>query len=513
MSSSATVTTWVAPRYTTPPASDDWTTRGGDVLGWCEQQLVVLKGPLAGHPYRPFAWQRFITERLYELKPDDTHRHRTGLVGVGRQNGKSLPSGGLALEALFRGPYGAEVYSAAGDRQQARIVFGEARKQVEASPQLSKVAKVYRDAIEVPSRGSVYRVLSADAKLQQGLSPYFVVFDEVHVQPDDQLWEALRYGMAARPDAIMLGLTTAGEHEDTLCGQLYEHGIDVAEGATTDDSFFFAWWEPAERQHPKTGQPVPCEVDDEEAWLEANPKLADGVLTYEEMRSTLLSSRAASFRRFRLNQWWTHGGKRWMDMEAWDACVMTPKLPKGKLPVVLTFDGSVDQDATALTVTRLDLDKPVEVTTWLWQRQPEDGEDWKVDRDAVRLAVTECYGKYNVKRFMADPAYWQSEIAQWQDEHGGERKVLEWPVTNARMGPACTEADKRIKEGDYGHSGNPLVRAHMRNAVTKPVAAGHVTIRKQRPDSEWKIDAAVTVVMGIDGWTRYASKRSTMGSV
>jgi phage terminase large subunit-like protein len=458
---------------------------------------------MAGQRLRFLRWEDLVIRRIYEtLDPTGTHRHRTGLVGVGRQNGKGVMTHGMALEALFRGPIGSEVYSAAGDRAQAGIVFKDAKKQVERNPRLAALAKVYRDAIEIPSTGNVYRVLSADAGLQQGLSPYFVVFDEVHVQKNDDLWDALEFGMAARPGAMILGITTAGSHEDTPCGRLYEYGLTVASGEVDDPSFFFMWWEPADPM---------CDLFDREAWMQANPALAEGVLTEDELATKAGRSRPASFRRFRLNQWVSHGGDRWMDMEAWDVCAVTAPRVKRRAPVVVAFDGSVDDDATALSVFRADTKDPTLVRTWVWERQPEDGDDWRVPRDEVHAAVEEIFDTYRVLGMGCDPAYWRSEIQDWQDRYG--RKVLEWPVTDARMGPACTEVYKRVKEGTFGHVPDPTVRRHVRNATTKTVRGGHVTIRKSSPKSEHKIDAAVTVCIGVDLWTRYATKQPTVGSL
>ena len=491
----------VLPKYRSR-AVHPWS-RGPSVVAWCESNMRVLKGPMAGQPLRVLRWEDLVIRRLYEATDAaGSHRHRTGFVGVGRQNGKSLMTSGLALEALYRGPIGSEVYSAAGDRAQAGIVFKEAKKQIAQNPDLAKLANVYRDAIEIPTTGNVYRVLSADAGLQQGLSPYFVVFDEVHVQKNDDLWDALEFGMAARPGAMILGITTAGSHEDTPCGRLYEYGLSVASGEVDDPSFFFMWWEPADPG---------CDLFDREAWLQANPALAEGVLSEDELATKAGRSRAASFRRFRLNQWVSHGGDRWMDMEAWDECAVDAPRVKRRAPVVVSFDGSVDDDATALSVFRADTKDPTLVRTWVWERQPEDGDEWRVPRDEVHAAVEEIFDTYRVLGMGCDPAYWRSEIQDWQDRYG--RKVLEWPVTDARMGPACTEVYKRVKEGTFGHVPDPTVRRHVRNATTKDVRGGHVTIRKSSPKSEHKIDAAVTVCIGVDLWTRYATKKPTLGGM
>jgi len=263
--------------------------------------------------------------------------------------------------------------------------------------------------------------------------------------------------------------------------------------------------------HPKTGKMGLVDVFDRKGWEQGNPALVEGVLSYDEIEAAALKSSPGSFRRYRLNQWVGHGGERWMDMAAWDACEIEKAPPgkKGKMPVVLAFDGSVNEDATALSVIRCDLAEPLLVKTFVWERQPEDGDEWQVDRSAVDAVVEECFADYRVLAFGCDPAYWRSEIQGWQDRFGG-RKVLEWPVTDARMGPACTETFKRVKEGSFSHLPDPVVRRHVRNATTKVVRGGHVTIRKQTPKSEHKIDAAVTVCIGVDLWTRYAKKKSTL---
>jgi phage terminase large subunit-like protein len=108
---------------------------------------------------------------------------------------------------------------------------------------LSQECKVYRDAIEVPRHGAVYRVLSSDGKLQQGLNPSLVIFDELHVQPNDDLWDALTLGSGARLDPLAVAITTAGFDLDSLAGRLYNYGKSVAANEIQDDSFGFYWWE------------------------------------------------------------------------------------------------------------------------------------------------------------------------------------------------------------------------------------------------------------------------------
>jgi phage terminase large subunit-like protein len=211
---------------------------------------------------------------MLERNANGRLRYKRALVGLPRKQGKSLLGSALALYGLFAGEAGAEVYSAAGDRQQARIVFEEAKQQIVQSPSLMPECKVYRDAIEVPATNAVYRVLSADGKLAQGLNPSLVIFDELHVQRNDDLYDALTMGSGARLDPLVVAITTAGYDLETLCGRLYQYGKQVAAGEVVDPYFGAWWWE------AKTD----CNVNDEKQWKIANPNLALGLLDMEDMR-------------------------------------------------------------------------------------------------------------------------------------------------------------------------------------------------------------------------------------
>ena len=225
-------------------ASPAWSTprlyprsSGLAVIDFAETFLHVSKGVRAGERLRLTDWQKELLVNLYERREDGLLRYRRSLVGLSRKNGKSLLGSVIALNGLIEGEPGAEVYAAAGDRMQARVVFNEAKWQINNSPALSGICKVFRDVIEVPSTGAIFRVLSADAKLQQGLNPSTVILDEVHIQPNEELFDALSLGMGARKDPQLVGITTAGFDPDTLCGRLYNYGKRVISGDQVDERF------------------------------------------------------------------------------------------------------------------------------------------------------------------------------------------------------------------------------------------------------------------------------------
>lgn len=131
------------------------------------------KGAWAGKPFELQEWQRNqIVRPLFGWRRrDGSRRYRRAYIEIPRKQGKSTLASGIALLLLLGdNEPGAEIYSAAADRQQAAIVFEQARQFVEQSAHLSRETRVYRNHISVPSTNSIYRVLSADAYTKHGLN-------------------------------------------------------------------------------------------------------------------------------------------------------------------------------------------------------------------------------------------------------------------------------------------------------------------------------------------------------
>ena len=171
-------------------------------VAFFEKLLRHSKGEWAGKPFQLQKWQaEDIIRPLFGWKrrSDGTRRFRRAYIEIPRKNGKSTLSSGIALYLLFAdGEPGCEVYSAAADRDQASIVFNEAKTMVEQSPELSHRSQVFKKAIVVPGENSTYRVLSADAPTKHGLNAHGIIFDELHVQPDRELWDVLTTATGSR---------------------------------------------------------------------------------------------------------------------------------------------------------------------------------------------------------------------------------------------------------------------------------------------------------------------------
>jgi phage terminase large subunit-like protein len=282
--------------------------------------LRHVKGRWGGDPFTLLPWQEHeIVRPFYGYIDPATDRrvYKRCFIAVAKKNGKTALCAGLALFGLFcENEPGAEVYSCAADRDQASLVFQSAAPMVRNEPTLSSLSKVLevQRRIVFPQTNSFYQVLSAEVDTKHGLSPNYVIFDELHAQPNRHLWDVMSQGaFAAREEPALFTITTAGYDQLSICYEEWQYAKDVASGRIEDPHLLPVIYE------------VPEDADwtDEKTWRLANPSL--GVtITLEDMRAEFtkaqrLPSNENAFRRLRLNQW-TQQETRWLSMEAWDAC-------------------------------------------------------------------------------------------------------------------------------------------------------------------------------------------------
>ena len=276
------------------------------------------KGKWAGQPFHLSDWQVSVVANMFGwIRPDGTRRYRSSLIELPRKTGKSHLCAGLALYCLIADKEeGAEVYTAAADRDQASIVFGIAKRFVEADEYLSDMCTVYRNAIVVESTGSTMKALSSDARTAHGLNASAVICDELHVwtKPDARdLYEALVTSQGARLQPLTISITTAGTAEPTLWKETHLYAEQVRDNIVEEPSFLPALW-CAEKDEP---------WDDPEVWHRVNPSL--GITTpvefYEQecSKAKALPSYANAFRRLYLNQP-TEALSRWLPMDAYEEC-------------------------------------------------------------------------------------------------------------------------------------------------------------------------------------------------
>jgi phage terminase large subunit-like protein len=472
---------------------------GAKASDFIDAFAVITKdsvGGKAGTPMRLRDWQGQLLR--YAFAADgDAYKHKVSLVGVPRKNGKSALASGVALWSLLTGPKGGEVYSCAADKDQARIVFGEAKKMLENEPELAELAKVYRDAIEIPSTGSVYRVLSAEAYTKEGLSPTMVIFDELHAQPDRSLFDVMQLAQGARGNlATMFCITTAGQKSDKTGGDsiaysLYQYGQKVARGEVEDPSFFMAWWEAAaEADHRDT-----------DTWIGSNPGYGD-LNSAEDFASTVLRTPEAEFRTKRCNQW-VSSNLTWLPTGSWDKLEAEYEItPDDEL--IIGFDGSFSGDTTVLVGCTIpkDEEKPHLFLIKAWEKGPDDDNSWRVNITDVENEIIDfCQKHPKVREIACDPYRWQRTMAYLQEERG--LPIVEFPSTSAaRMVKATARFFDGVMESNMTQSGDPLLARHLDNCTLKIDNIGPRIVKENR-NSNRRIDAAVAAVI--------AYERATVG--
>jgi phage terminase large subunit-like protein len=458
------------------------------------------KGEWAGEALRLAPWQRSLVNELMATGPDGRRRHRIGYVGLPRKNGKSTLGAALALYGLLAdGEPGAEVYSCAGDRRQAEIVFGEAKRMVAAEPELASVIKVARYHLEGPDH-SIYRVLSADAALQQGLNPSFVIFDEVHVQDKEDLWNAMTLGSGTRRQPLIVGLTTAGFDEGTLAYRLYDYGRNVERGIVADPTFFFRWWE----------APPDAPYRDPATWAAANPALSGkgAFLKLDDFEAAVRTTTEGPFRRFRLNQW-TQAEELWLPAGAWDDCRDDRLALDPKLPLAVGIDLALTHDTTAIVAAQRQGDRIV-LRGRFWANPFPPGHSqhdaWELDVRQVMDHLRELRATYPAPAARIDgrtrdgPAFCYDpwgfrEAARILWDEG--LAMIEVPQTNERLGPATRAFYDAVVTGRIAHDGDPTLAAHLRNVMAVPLGDHGWRLRKITRTSGRKIDGAIAAVMAV----------------
>ena len=477
------------PKWLTPVSEPDLKrSRGDDISDFAEALCKITKDSIAGHAgedlvFRP--WQRELTKQLFAVKADGTFRHRVGLIGLPRKNGKSAWLSAVALESLVLGAQGGEIYSCAAEKEQAKIVFNTAKEMVRLHPELSEMLTVYKDTIHNPKTGSVYRALSSDAFSKEGLNPTLVCFDELHAQPNRELFDVMSLAMGARIEPMLVAITTAGvktdnSGKDSICFSLYEYGKRIALGEVVDPSFFFAWWEANNDG----------DYRDPNFWKEANPGFGD-IVAADDFHSAILRTPESEFKTKRLNIW-TSTSDTWLPHGTWDAIADEREVLDGA-DVVLGFDGSFNGDCTAIVAVTVE-EVPHIFPVAVWEKPDEADASWQVPvlevEDAIRNAAT----RWQVLEIACDPYRW-ARTFQILDDEG--LPIVTFPQTASRMTPATTRFFESVMNKTITHNGDSQLARHIGNAQLRTDNRGS-RLAKEAKGSKRRIDLAVSSVMALE---------------
>jgi phage terminase large subunit-like protein len=474
--------------------------------------LTHTKGPFAGQPFRLRRWQeRGIVRPLFATDKSGKRRYRTALVMMPRKNGKTELAAALAIDGLLNdGEVGAEVYSAAADRDQAALVFNVAAQMIRNHPELAGVCDIHESTKKILHRksGSVYRVLSAESYSKHGLNSSRIIYDELASVPNREMFDVLSTSTGARAQPLMIVISTAGYDRQSILWELYSHGKNVLANPALDPSFLPVIYE----------APLEADWTSERVWRAANPALGDFRMI-DEMR--VMAHRAREipaqenvFRRLYLNQW-TEQAERWIPLEAWDAC--RAPAPRWAGPCYLGLDLAATTDLTALVGVYPDADGPgfaVRAAAFLpgdqlreranRDRVPYD--QWArdghlivtpgnvVDYERIRAEVTAWADGSDVREVAFDPWNATDLISRLQAHDG-------LPCVPIRQGFSALSAptkslEKAVLSRALRHDGHPVLRWCLSNVAVESDHAGNMKPSKKL--STARIDLVAALVMAVD---------------
>lgn len=482
------------PRWLTPVPEEFLGSKRAELYtSFIERFGIITKDSVAGGSGEPLVlrdWQKTLLSHIF-ASDDSGLRNRVSLIGMPRKSGKSALGSSMSLASLTLGPKGGEVYSVAAEKDQARIVFTDARRTAEASSELSGLFRFYRDAIEFPENGSVYRVLSAEAYSKEGLNPTFVLFDELHAQPNRALWDVMSLAQASRGKmATMVAITTAGSMRDSTGGDsiaytLYQYGQAVSRGEVDDETFFMAWWE------------AEGDYRDPEVWARANPGFGD-LSDPADFESSVKRTTEAEFKTKRLNVW-TSGQETWLPDGSWDKLADSELTIGPDDEIVLGFDGSFTNDCTALVAVTIpkDGEKSRIVPVGLWEKDVNnDGPEWRVDIADVEATIVKFFQEHpKTREIVCDPFRWQRSIEVLAEK--GLPMVEYYSSSPRRMVPASQKFLEAVMDEQIAHNGDAALARHIENCVVKTDQAGP-RIVKDKKNSPRKIDLGICAVIAYD---------------
>jgi phage terminase large subunit-like protein len=477
--------------------------------------LRHYQGEFAGEPFELDDWQRDLIIRPifgWKRTADNYRRFRTIYVEVPKKNGKSHLCAGIGLYLLFcDGEPGAEIYSAAADREQANIVFGTAGHMIDASPKLKQRCETFRRSVTVPSSSSSYKVLSADVKTKHGPNIHGLLFDELHTQPSRYLWDALTAGIAARRQPLIVAITTAGYDRNSICWEQHDYALKVMAGIIPDETFLPVVFQTEQDADWK----------DPEVWRRVNPGLGISVkmdyLETECNKAIATPAKQNVFKRLHLNVW-TEQETRWLDMDLWDEnglVEFNPDELRGR-PCFggLDLASTSDIAAFAKLFPPLAEDEPwkllmrfwlpeekakkrherdrVPYPTWVGQGLIEATEGNVIDYDVLRAAINEDRKKYNIREIAFDR--WNATQLTTQLASDGFVMIPFSQVFSMFAAPT-KEFAAILETRKMAHGGNAVLRWMASNTAVKQDPAGN--LQPDKGKSSEKIDGIVAAIMAL----------------
>lgn len=471
---------------------DSWfdPARAERAIGFIEEMLTHVEGALAKRPFKLNRWQKASIANLFGWvrRLPMTHiaapgaivrRFREMLLYIARKNGKTPLVAAIANCVMFLdGEMGAQGYLLAGEKEQAGLLFRQVKGQIENDEALLARATVYGGDAGTQRR-IVYRetngflvVQSADAETKHGGTSHFVAIDELHVQPDRDLVDALRTSFASenRVQPLFVMLTTADFDRPSICNEVYDYACKVRDGVIEDPAFL----------------PVIFEADrnddwkDPRVWAKANPNLNISVnLEYLQRECRRAQEQPAyenTFKRLHCNMR-TEQDVRIIPLDAWDKCTQKIDLQTfrgqrcyggldlssredlssftllfpGNKPALITFSWCPEDRVRSRAKKRVPYD--------VWARDERfliATAGNRIDHRAIREKIVELGQMFTIEEIGYDPREATEIVQNLQDADGFT--MVEVSQNFGSMSAPTKDLISRVKSEQIIVQENPVLR-------------------------------------------------------
>ncbi|MBI9042907.1 MAG: terminase large subunit [Anaerolineaceae bacterium] len=475
--------------------------------------LKHSKGEWAGQTLSLEPWQLFFLWVLFGWQREDgTRRFRTSYLEIARKNGKSTIAAGIGLFLMVAdGEPGAEIYSVATHRDQAKITHSEATRMVKASQALRRKLTVFVDNIHIRDTASKFQPLGRDSDSMDGLNIHGVIIDELHAHKTREVVDKMETAMGARRNPLQFEITTAGYDRRSICFEHNEYTQKVLEGVVEDDAWF--------------GIIFTIDADDnwedEKNWIKANPNLGiskkwdhmrDMAAKAKEMPSAL-----NAFLRLELDVW-TQAVTKWVPRNHWDACGkavdsegLRGRRCMGGLDLssttdvsafVMVFPPEVEEDDYQVLCRFFIPEEAMHIRSrrdrvpyeaWVRQGYMNSTVGNVVDYAFILAQIEEDAQLYDLNMIAFD-RWGATKIVQDIDEMG--LTCVDFGQGYASMNAPMKEMERLIRGHSLAHGNQPVLGWMADNLVVRIDPAGNIKPDKER--SLERIDGMVALVMALD---------------
>ena len=479
-------------------------------ISFIERFCTHTKGELTKKPLLLEDWQKEIVGNIFGWKDKKTNlrKYRTVFIAVPRKNGKTTLCAAISLYMLFAdSERGSEVYAAAGDRNQAGIIFEIAKGMILQSSELISRSKVFRNSITHEAKGNFFQAISSDSKTKHGFNANCIIFDELHVQKNRDLWDALTTSTGARREPLTIAITTAGYDKQSICYEVYNYAKRVLDGSIKDDSFYAVIYE-AELEDDITSKKV---------WAKANPNLGVSLrveyMQRESKRAMDLPSYQNTFKRLMLNIWtesqtqWI-GHDEWMEchqefdystldgMECWGGLDLASTRDISAFVLLFNVDGKfivqphifIPQENAK---KRSDRDG---VNYMEWLRDGHiNGTDGDVqDYNFIRAKINELSKKYRIQAIAYDRWNASQIVIDLQNDGATLDPFGQGFVS---MSMPTKDLEVQIVAKNIIHDNNPAMNWMLSNVALQEDPAGNIKVAKNK--SKEKVDGIIALIMAL----------------